>query len=127
MPKEFSRTLRVSEQIERELAMLIQQEIKDPRIGMITVSAVEVSRDLCHAKVFVTRLGDEKDIDQSVEILNGAAKFLRHALASKLRLRIIPQLKFIYDKSVKYGSDLSALIDSVVLEDKLNHSIESKE
>lgn len=112
MPKEFSRTRRIGEQIQRELAQLIQQEVKDPRLGMVTVSGVEVSRDLSVAKVFVTVLGDE-DPKPSLTVLNRAAGFLRHALGQRLVVRTVPSLKFVYDESVARGARLSRLIDEV--------------
>lgn len=112
MPKEFSRTRRVGEQMQRELAQLIQQEIKDPRLGMVTVSGVDVSRDLSVARVYVTVLGDT-DPQPSLAVLNRAAKFLRHALGQRLVMRTLPHLKFIYDESVERGDRLSRLIDEV--------------
>jgi len=118
MPKDFSRTRRVGEQIQRELAVLIQQEIKDPRLGMVTVSAVEVSRDLSVAKVFVTVFDEQHDIAQSLEALNHAAGFLRHCLGKSMSLRSVPILKFIYDESVSQGNRLSSLIDEAVNTDR---------
>lgn len=114
MPKEFSRKLRIEEMIQRELATLIQQEIKDPRIGMVTVSGIDISPDLKHAKVHVTILGDETNHDESVKTLNRAARFLRHELARRLYLRTIPVLRFVYDKSVKEGVRLAELIDAAI-------------
>lgn len=110
MPKEFSRTRRIGEQMQRELAQLIQQEVKDPRLGMVTVSGVEVSRDLSVAKVFVTVLGDA-DPQPSLTVLNRAAGFLRHALGQRLTVRTVPSLRFVYDESVARGARLSRLID----------------
>ena len=120
MPKDFERTRRVAEQIQRELAVLIQQEINDPRVGMVTVSDVEVSRDFAHAKVFVTKLnatGDE-DKQHSVNALQHAAKFLQHELGRRIKLRTIPHLHFHYDESIERGSNLSALIDSAIKSDQ---------
>lgn len=114
MPKEFSRMVRVAELIQQEVAILIQREIRNPNLSLITVSAVEVSKDLRHAKVFVSVFGSEFDIEQSLEILNAAAPHLRSLLAKKIRLRTIPQLRFCYDSSISYGSKLAALIDKVV-------------
>lgn len=121
MPKDFSRTRRVGEQIQRELAVLIQQEIKDPRLGMVTVSAVDVSRDLSVAKVFVTVFNEEHDIAQTLEVLNHAAGFLRHCLGKSMSLRSVPTLKFIYDASVSNGNRLSSLIDQAVSADRDKH------
>ncbi|HEB87397.1 MAG TPA: 30S ribosome-binding factor RbfA [Gammaproteobacteria bacterium] len=121
MPKDFSRARRVGEQIQRELAVLIQREIKDPRLGMLTVSAVEVSRDLSLAKVFVTVFNEEHDMVQTLDILNHAAGFLRHCLGKNMSLRSVPTLKFIYDASVSKGDRLSSLIDQAVSADREKH------
>ncbi len=115
--KEFSRTHRVGDQLQRELAQIIQHEISDPRVGMVTVSAVQLSRDFAHAKVFITVLEDGKDVATSVKVLNKAAGFLRRELARRTLMRVTPQLRFIYDPTVKHGSELSALIDSAVASD----------
>ncbi len=119
MPREFNRTRRIAEQLQRELAQLIREEVKDPRLGMVTVVDVEVSRDLSHAKVFVTLLtGDEEARMTSVAILNDAAGMLRKFLGRRLRLRTIPQLHFHYDQSIEKGAELSALIDAAVASDR---------
>ncbi len=118
MAREYSRTVRVAEQLRRELAILIQQEVKDPRLGMVTVSDVEVSSDLAHAKVYVTVLGGEDKIEETVAVLNRAANFLRRELGRRLVLRIIPRLKFHYDRSIRQGAELSALIEKAVHDDK---------
>lgn len=118
MPKDFERKRRVAEQLQRELAMLIQQEIQDPRVGMITVSAAEVSKDFAHAKVFITALDEEHGHQETIDALQHAAGFLQHELGKRLKLRTIPRLKFVYDESIERGSSLSALIDSAVKQDQ---------
>lgn len=118
MPRDFPRTRRVGEQMQRELAALIRTEIKDPRLGMVTVSAVQVSRDLSHAKVFISVLGDAEVRQASLRILNKAAGFLRHALGQQMIVRTVPQLHFVYDESIERGSRLSALIDAAVKSDQ---------
>ncbi|MFP5506524.1 MAG: 30S ribosome-binding factor RbfA [Gammaproteobacteria bacterium] len=118
MPRDFPRTRRVGEQMQRELAALIRDEVKDPRVGMVTVLAVEVTRDLAHAKVFVTVLGDAEARDASLAALNKAAGFLRHELGQRMLTRTVPQLRFVYDESIERGSRLSALIDRAVASDK---------
>lgn len=118
MAKEFSRTLRVAEQIRRELAQLIQQEVKDPRVGMVTVTGVDISPDMSHAKVHVTLLDEDHDVAESVKVLNSAAAFLRRSLGRRMQLRVVPTLRFHYDASVERGTALSALIDSAVASDK---------
>ena len=115
MPREFSRTHRVSEQMQRELAQLIRDEINDPRIGgMVTVSAVDVSRDFGHAKVYITVLDDQKDRKEIIDVLNKAAGFLRHEIGSRMTMRTVPQLHFHYDESIERGTHLSSLIDSAI-------------
>ncbi len=114
MPKDFSRTLRVAEQIQRDLAELLRLEVKDPRIGMVTLTDVEVTSDYAHAKIFFTLLGDAAQIEAATEGLNRAAGFLRHELGRRIKLRSIPQLHFIYDESVERGVRLSQLIDAAV-------------
>ncbi len=119
MPKEFSRTQRVGDQIQRELATVLQLEMKDPRLGMVTVSGVDVSRDMAIATVYVTFLGIEgqKAIDQAVEVLTDAAGYLRTELSRRMRMRFTPQLRFRYDESLVRGRRLSSLIDEAVAGD----------
>lgn len=129
MAKEYSRTDRIGDQMQRELALLIQREVKDPRLGLITVTAVNVARDLAHARVFVTVMGKEtaEETAQSIEILNNASGYLRSLLAKAMKLRIIPQLNFLYDESIIRGSTMSALIDKAVAEDRKHHQGEGDE
>ena len=114
MPRDHSRTLRIAEQIQRELAELIRLELKDPRVGMVTLTDVEVTADYAHAKVFFTTLGTGEQIVAATAGLNHAAGFLRHQLGQRIKLRGIPQLHFIYDESVERGVRLSRLIDEAV-------------
>ncbi|MGX5218188.1 30S ribosome-binding factor RbfA [Pseudomonas segetis] len=122
MAKEYSRAQRIGDQMQRELAQLILREVKDPRVsGLVTVTAVEVSRDASHAKVFVTVMGAEIDaesIRQSVKVLNDASGFLRMQLGKAMKLRSVPNLRFHYDESVIRGAQLSALIERAVTEDR---------
>jgi|SRR5580704_14981526 ribosome-binding factor A len=112
MSNNFKRTDRIAEMIQRKLAQIIPQEIKDPRLkGFITISAVKVSADLGHAKVYFTILDEDKKL--ATGILNAAASYLRTALARTITLRTVPQLHFIYDESIEYGERLSRLIDKV--------------
>jgi ribosome-binding factor A len=130
MAQEYSRTQRVADQIQRELANLIQREVKDPRVGMATVSAVEVSRDLSHAKVFVTIFNggeDEQEITDSVKALNNASGFLRGQLGRRMKLRIVPTLRFHYDDSLARGNYLSNLIDRARASDPEQESDPSAE
>ncbi len=121
MAREFSRTHRVAEQLQRDLAQLIQQEVRDPRLGLVTVNDVKVSRDLCYADIYVTVMGKEETkeaIATTIKILNSAAGFLRGRVAKLIKLRIVPQLRFHYDSSVSRGNYLSSLINKAVSEDR---------
>ena len=113
MAREFGRPQRVGEQIQRELAMLMHRELKDPRVGMVTVSAVEVSRDLAYATIFVTFLGkdDPKEIEAAIAALQHASGFLRSQLGKIIRMRLTPHLTFKYDESLVRGRELSSLIE----------------
>lgn len=117
MPKDYPRSRRIAEQIQRELSDVIRLELKDPRVGMITITDVEVSQDYSHAKVFFTTLGDAAKVDEAAVGLARAAGFLRSQLAHRLKLRIVPQLQFKYDESVERGVRLSRLIDEAVATD----------
>ena len=113
MPAEFSRTQRLGGQIQRDLAMLIQRELKDPRVGMITINDVNLSKDLGYADINVTVLvpnDDETRIIESLTILNEAAGFLRSELGRGLKIRKVPHLRFHYDDSLKRGAEINALI-----------------
>ncbi len=118
MAREYNRTDRVAEQIRRELAVLIQQELKDPRVGMATVSEVRVSSDLTHAKVYVTVLDGPEQAAETLAALNHAAGFLRRELGRRLVLRVIPQLRFFHDEVPARGAALDALIETAVARDK---------
>ena len=115
-----ARANRVADQIQRELALVFQREMKDPRLGIATVSAVEVSSDLQNAKVFVTFLGkdEQEQIDEALEVVRGAAGFIRSQLAKEMRMRSVPALRFFYDKSIQEGQRMSSLIDKALSEDK---------
>ena len=113
MPKEFGRNRRVSDLVQRELAVLIQRELDSRRFGLVTISAVDVSPDLLNARVFVTSMSDECDRDALVAALNDLAGHFRYELAKDSPLRKTPRLEFVFDSSVEHGSRLSALIDSV--------------
>lgn len=109
MGKQTPRMGRVSDVLHRNLATLIRDDFKDPRAGFITISDVEVSRDLSHAKVYVTVFEDDK-ISDTVEVLNKASGFFRSELSHRVKLRSIPQLKFIYDTSLAEGNKIEALL-----------------
>lgn len=117
--REFGRSERVADALQRELSILIRDELRDPRVRMANINVVEVSSDLSSAKVYVTFIGaDDTASQQGVEALNGAVGFLRTRLSKLLEMRITPRLRFYYDSSGKRGQRLSALIDYAVSEDK---------
>lgn len=118
--REFKRTDRVADQLQKELAVLIQREVKDPRLGMVTVSGVEVSRDLGYADVHVTLLGetDAERVKENLDVLRHAAGFLRSRVARRIKLRHTPELRFHFDESVVRGRRLSSLIEEAVAEDR---------
>jgi len=119
MAREYARTDRVGQQIQKEIAVILMREIKDPRLSMTTVSAVEVTRDLAYAKVFVTFFNDNADeIKASLEVLAEAEGYIRSLLGKRLRARIMPHLRFVYDSSMSEGVRMSALVDQAVASDK---------
>jgi len=119
MAREYTRSQRVGDFLKQELASLIQQEIRDPRVGMVSITDVEVSRDMSHAKVYATVLGIETkaDAEESMTVLNRAAGFLRTQLARNSNARTTPRLHFYFDASVARGQHLSALIEQAVAAD----------
>lgn len=117
MPREFKRSERVAGQLRRELAQLIQQEVKDPNIGFISLSDVEVTRDLSHAKVFITVFESDK-AKSTIEALKGAAGYLRRRLGQEMRMRSVPELHFHHDASVETGQRMDGLIDAALASDR---------
>ena len=109
-----ARRARIADQIQRELADLIRLEVRDPRVGMVTLTGVEISRDQSHAKVFFTVLGPEQAAVDAGEGLQRAAGFLRSGLAHRLSTRSVPELHFHHDESVERGARLAKLIDEAV-------------
>jgi len=110
-----AREQRIGQEIQRLLPDLIRNEVRDPRVtGLITVTTVEVSHDLAHAKVFVTILGEDATAAATLEALNHCSPFLRSTLSKRMRLRSVPALKFVYDASVERGARLTRLIESAV-------------
>jgi len=105
---------RIADQIQREIAELVRTEVRDPRVGLVTFTGVELSRDQSHAKVFFTVLGAGPVIDEAQQGLDRAAGFLRSQLAHRLTIRKVPELHFEYDESVERGMRLSKLIDEAV-------------
>ena len=123
MAREFSRRERVGDYLQRELASLIQRELRDPRLGMVSVTGVDVSRDMAHARVYFTLLGcdSEDEAKPSTEVLNRAAGFLRSSLARDASMRTVPRLRFYFDASVGRGRDLEDLISRAKAADARHH------
>ncbi len=111
MPKEYGRPRRVAELIHRELAAVIANDTNDPRLKLITITAVDVSSDLRHAKVFVTHLGDSSQRQEVLRSLRHAGGYLRRELSHLVELKVMPRLHFEYDVSLERGIALSQLID----------------
>ncbi|MDE0732427.1 MAG: 30S ribosome-binding factor RbfA [Gammaproteobacteria bacterium] len=141
MAEMSSRAQRVADQMQREIATLIQMEVNDPRVGMVSITAVDVSKDLAYANIYVTVLNslsnngqadfdtlsepgdlDKLEVAENIKALNKAAGFLRSLLAKRLSLRVVPKLKFHYDASVERGQQLSKLIDNALEADQNQHS-----
>ena len=118
MKKHSQRAQRVGDQIQRELGELLRLHVKDPRIGMVTVTSVEVSSDLSHAKVSFTHLAGREHASEVVGALQHSAGYLRTELSHRLNLYSVPQLHFAYDDSIESGMRLSQLIDDAVAADK---------
>ena len=123
MSREFKRSDRVAQELKKEVAIILQREVKDPRIGMVTVSDVEVSRDLAYAKIFVTFLfdSDQAAIEQGMAWLEKASPYIRSLVGKAMRLRIVPELRFIYDESLVEGMRMSNLVSNVIRQDEAKH------
>ncbi|AJA45642.1 30S ribosome-binding factor RbfA [Frischella perrara] len=123
MAKSFSRPQRVGHELQKEIAIILQREIKDPRLGMVTVSGVELSKDLSYAKVFVTFLNDDDSevVTQGLKVLNDATGYIRSLVGKAMKLRIIPELKFVYDQSLVEGMRMSNLVSQVIQQDENRH------
>ena len=123
MPREFLRSDRMAEQLRRELAEIIQDEIKDPRVGFLSFTEVRMSRDLSHAVVYCSVLESEQ-LHESIDVLNRAAGFIRKSIGRRIRARIVPTLKFVADESVIRGAAMDELISEAIESDKKNSSDE---
>lgn len=126
MPREFSRSQRMAEQLRRELAEIVQDEIKDPRLGFLSFTEVRMSRDLSHAVIYCSVFHSEQNSaeqqHESIEILNRAAGFIRKEIARRIRARIVPTLKFVVDESVTRGAAMDDLISEALEKDRKHNS-----
>jgi ribosome-binding factor A len=121
MAREFSRTQRVAQQIHKEVANILQNEFKvrDPRLGLTTVSGADVSRDLAHAKIFVTFYEQDADkIKLNLQILKDNQSFVRGLLAKRMRMRAVPTIRFFQDGSITEGMRISELVSSTLKQDE---------
>lgn len=121
MPREYPRARRVEEQLKRLLSDLVRREVKDPRVGLITITGAQVSNDLTHADVYFTPFAGAGDAGAALEALRHASGYLRHQVRNLMRLRVAPELVFHIDDSVERGARLSALIDDAVRSDLRRH------
>ena len=122
MPREYPRARRVEEQLQRLLVDLIRREVKDPRVGPVSITSVQVADDLSHAKIYFTPFAGIGDAASALEALRHAAGFLRHQVRNAMRLRVAPELHFEIDDSVERGARVSALIDDAVESDRRRHA-----
>lgn len=115
MNKEYARFDRLAQQMQQEMALILQRDIKDPRLHtMITVSDVNVSKDLSHAKIYVTFLGLDADkVALNLQILNDASGFIRSLIAKRIQARIVPTVRFYFDKSLDEGIRMANLVETV--------------
>lgn len=120
MAKEFSRSDRVAQQMKREVAVILQREMKDPRVRMATVSDVRVSGDLMYAKVYVTLMdNDPATVKDTIKVLNKAKGFFRSMIGKAMQLRAVPEISFFYDKTLEEGMRLSNLITETIKKDEI--------
>ncbi|MGI9952028.1 30S ribosome-binding factor RbfA [Moorellaceae bacterium AZ2] len=115
------RAERVAEQMKKEIAQILQDEIKDPRIGFVTVTAVELSNDLQHAKVYVSIYGDDQEKKQTLEALARATGFVRREIGRRIKLRLTPEIVFKFDESIEHGDRIARLLSRIKAEEADKH------
>ena len=99
--------------MKKEVSAIIREDLKDPRLGFVTVTSVVVSNDLSDAKIYVSVYGDQKNIDDTMEALQSALGFIRREIGSRIRLRIVPEIRFIYDESMEHGAHINQLLEKL--------------
>lgn len=120
MAQEFSRSHRVAQEIKKEISVIFQRDIQDPRISMVTISSVEISRDLAYANIYFNLLKvlsnnhNPKVVSSTISALKGANGYIRVLLGNTMRLRIVPELLFIYDKSLESGMNISRILSNIM-------------
>lgn len=117
MPKEYSRSQRVASQLLRELADLIRAEVKDPRVGFVTLTDLEITPDYAHAKVYFTLMDGREHLGETLEGLRRAAPYLKRELRRRVRIHTTPDLHFHFDPSIEEGNRMDRLIDQAISED----------
>jgi ribosome-binding factor A len=124
MAREFGRPERVADFLRKELSQVMQQQLRDPRVGLASITDVDVSRDLSHAKVHVTVLGSDSadDAKEVIQVLNKASGFFRSQVAKSHSMRITPTIRFYFDESIHRGQHLSSLIDDALAADRANEA-----
>jgi len=115
--KEYSRSERVGDQIQREVAEIIAQELQDPRIGRVTVSGSSISKDLSNATIYIT-LPADGDVKRALEGLNRASRFVRRRLGQRVRMRYVPRLRFAHDVTLDRATRIGELIDAATAADE---------
>jgi ribosome-binding factor A len=108
-----SRSVRLGQQLQREIALILQREFKDPRVGFVTITRVELSKDLRHAKVFFSCLGDAHQVARSQEGLDHATAFIRHLIKQRFRLKVIPEIVFRFDETIAGSIKLSETLEQL--------------
>lgn len=112
------RVERVSDLIKQQVSNIISNDLKDPRVGFVTVTSVDLSRDLRHAKVYISVMGSDEDRERTMEALNRASGFMRTSLGNKIRIRHIPELLFRYDDSYEYAARIAVVMKQIEPETK---------
>ena len=120
MPKDFSRSARVAEVIQREIAYIIQQSMNDPRAAAVTITHAKVTRDMSSARIYFIMQGDEQEVKETEKVINKASGFIRHELTARVELRHIPKLIFTFDESIERGMRIGKLIEDVINDDSKN-------
>jgi ribosome-binding factor A len=127
MPREFSRTLRINAQLQRELSALIRGELTDPRVARVSVTQVSVAPDMRNARVAVSLLGSDAELAAAAKALNGAASLLRRALGKSLKLRYVPALSFVADEALREGDRIGSLIRDATARDRVQPALKDDE
>ncbi|HSG88680.1 MAG TPA: 30S ribosome-binding factor RbfA [Pseudomonadales bacterium] len=127
MPKEYGRDRRVADFIQRELAVVLQMEMKDPRVGMVSITEVKVSSDLGYADIYVSSFDAEQRAskDELLAVLGGAAGWLRTLIAKRSNLRVVPRLRFHWDEILEQGQKIDRLIGEALASDKAQHAADA--